>query len=149
MNEIQAAIGKVQLARLDQVLAAQRRNNARIKDGIAGIPSLEFRDQPDPNGDGGDTLAFFLPNASAAKAFNQFLAKEKIDTKILPSAMNWHFAGNWNHMIQYLPPFRVDAWPQSEGLLKRAIALPISVRMSEEQIKKVIDGVNRAAKEVL
>jgi dTDP-4-amino-4,6-dideoxygalactose transaminase len=63
--------------------------------------------------------------------------------------MNWHFAGNWNHMIQYLPPFRVDAWPQSEGLLKRAIALPISVRLSEEQIKKVIEGVNRAAKEVL
>ena len=149
MNEIQGAIGKVQLARLDQVLAAQRRNNARIKEGIAGIPGLEFRDQPDPNGDGGDTLAFFLPNAPAAKAFNQLLAKEKIDTKILPSAMNWHFAGNWNHMIQYLPPFRADAWPQSEGLLKRAIALPISVRLNEEQIKKVIDGVNRAAKEVL
>ena len=149
MNEIQGAIGKVQLARLEQVLAAQRRNNARIKEGIAGIPGLEFRDQPDPNGDGGDTLAFFLPNAPAAKAFNQFLAKEKIDTKILPSAMNWHFAGNWNHMIQCLPPFRVDAWPQSEGLLKRAIALPISVRLSEEQINKVIDGVNRAAKEVL
>jgi 8-amino-3,8-dideoxy-alpha-D-manno-octulosonate transaminase len=149
MNEIQGAIGKVQLARLDQVLAAQRRNNARIKEGIAGISGLEFRDQPDPNGDGGDTLAFFLPNASEAKAFNQFLAQEKIDTKILPSAMNWHFAGNWNHMIQFLPPFRVDAWPRSEGLLKRAIALPISVRMSEEQIKKVIAGVNRAAQEVL
>jgi len=149
MNEIQAAIGKVQLARLDQVLAAQRRNNTRIKEGIAGIPGLEFRDQPDPNGDGGDTLAFFLPNTGVAKAFNQILAKEKIDTKILPSAMNWHFAGNWHHMIQYLPPFRVDAWPKSEGLLKRAIALPISVRMSEEQIKKVIDGVKKAAKEVL
>src|SRR4030042_1155613 len=70
MNEIQRAIGKVQMARLEQVLAAQRRNNARIKEGIAGIPGLEFRDQPAPNGDGGDTLAFFLPNAPAAKAFN-------------------------------------------------------------------------------
>jgi len=149
MNEIQGAVGRVQLARLDEVLGAQRRNNARIKEGIAGIPGIEFRDQPDPNGEGGDTLAFFLPNAQAAKAFNQVLAKEKIDTKILPSAMNWHFAGNWNHMIRYLPPFRVDAWPQSEGLLKRAIALPISVRMSEEQIRKVIAGVTRAAREVL
>ena len=149
MNEIQGAIGKVQLGRLDQVLAAQRGNNARIKEGIAGIPGLEFREQPDPNGDGGDTLAFFLPNAAKAKAFNQILAREKIDTKILPSAMNWHFAGNWSHMIRFLPPFRVDAWPQSESILKRSIALPISVRMSEEQIKKVIEGVKRAAKEVL
>jgi len=149
MNEIQGAIGRVQLARLDRVLADQGRNKAQIKKGIAEIPGIEFRDLPDPNGDGGDTLAFFLPNAQVAKAFNQFLAKEKIDTKILPSAMNWHFAGNWSHMIKLLPPFRTDAWPRSEALLKRAIALPISVRMSEEQIHKVIDGVKRAAKEVL
>jgi 8-amino-3,8-dideoxy-alpha-D-manno-octulosonate transaminase len=149
MGEIQGAIGKVQLARLDQVLADHRKNKNQIKKAIAGIPGIEFRDLPDPAGDGGDTLAFFLPNAQAAKAFNQFLSKEKIDTKILPSAMNWHFAGNWNHMMKLLPPFRADAWPQSETLLKRAIALPISVRMSEEQIQNVINGVKRAAKEVL
>jgi 8-amino-3,8-dideoxy-alpha-D-manno-octulosonate transaminase len=149
MNEIQGAIGRVQLVRLDQVIADQRRNKAQIKKALAGIPGIEFRELPDPDGDGGDTLAFFLPSAQAAKAVNQFLAKEKIDTKILPSAMNWHFAGNWSHMIKLLPPFRTDAWPRSEALLKRAIALPISVRMSAEQIKKVIDGVNRAAKQVL
>jgi len=149
MNEIQGAIGRVQLGRLNQVIADQRRNKAQIKKGLAAIPGIEFRDLPDPDGDGGDTLAFFLSSAQAAKAVNQLLAKEKIDTKILPSAMNWHFSGNWGHMINLLPPFRTDAWPQSEALLKRAIALPISVRMSEEQIKKVIDGVNRAAKEVL
>jgi hypothetical protein len=34
-------------------------------------------------------------------------------------------------------------------LLKRAIALPISVRMSGEQIHRIIEGVQRAAKEVL
>jgi len=77
------------------------------------------------------------------------LAREKIDTKILPSAMNWHFVGNWNHIIQYCPPYRTDAWPISEALLKRAIALPISVRMNEDQIRRIIDGVQRAAKEVL
>jgi 8-amino-3,8-dideoxy-alpha-D-manno-octulosonate transaminase len=149
MGEIQGAIGKVQLARLNQVLADQRRNKNQIKKAIADIPGIEFRDLPDPDGDGGDTLAFFLPDARVAKSFNQFLGKEKIDTKILPSAMNWHFAGNWNHMMRLLPPFRTDAWPQSEGLLKRAIALPISVRMSEEQIQNVINGVKRAAKEAL
>ena len=149
MGEIQGAIGKVQLVRLNQVLADQRKNKNQIKKAIAGIPGIEFRDLPDPEGDGGDTLAFFLPNAQAAKAFNQFLSKEKIDTKILPSAMNWHFAGNWSHMMKLLPPFRADAWPQSESLLKRAIALPVSVRMNEEQIQNVINGVKRAAKEVL
>jgi dTDP-4-amino-4,6-dideoxygalactose transaminase len=63
--------------------------------------------------------------------------------------MNWHFVGNWNHIIQFCPPYRTDAWPQSEALLKRSIALPISVRMSEEQISRVIEGVRKTAKEVL
>jgi 8-amino-3,8-dideoxy-alpha-D-manno-octulosonate transaminase len=149
MNEIQGAMGKAQLGRLDFVLAEQRRHKAEIKKAIGEIRGTEFRDLPDPAGDGGDTLAFFLPDAKVARAFNEFLAKEKIDTKILPSAMNWHFVGNWNHMIPYCPPYRTDSWPRSEALLKRAIALPISVRMSGEQIHRIIEGVQRAAKEVL
>jgi 8-amino-3,8-dideoxy-alpha-D-manno-octulosonate transaminase len=149
MNEIQGAMGKVQLDRLDFVLAEQRRHKAEIKKAIGEIRGIEFRELPDPAGDGGDTLAFFLPDAPKARAFNESLAKGKIDTKILPSAMNWHFVGNWNHIIQFCPPHRTDAWPRSEALLKRAIALPISVRMNDEQIRRIIDGVRQAAKEVL
>lgn len=149
MNELQGAIGIVQLGRLNFVLNEQRRNKARIKKAIADLRGIEFRDQPDPEGDGGDTLAFFLPDEKTAATFNAYLAKEKIDTKILPSAMNWHFVGNWNHIIQYCPPYRLDAWPKSEALLKRAIALPISVKMSEEQINRVIEGVRKAARATL
>lgn len=149
MNELQGAIGIVQLGRLNFVLNEQRRNKARIKKAITDLPGIEFRDQPDPEGDGGDTLAFFLPDEKTAAKFNAYLAKEKIDTKILPSAMNWHFVGNWNHIIQYCPPYRLDAWPKSEALLKRAIALPISVKMSEEQINRVIEGVRKAARATL
>ncbi|HSR11636.1 MAG TPA: DegT/DnrJ/EryC1/StrS family aminotransferase [Thermodesulfobacteriota bacterium] len=149
MNEIQGAIGLVQLGRLDFVLAEHRRHKGEIKSAIAKIPGIEFRDLPDPAGDGGDTLAFFLPDAKTAKAFNDCLARQKVDTKILPSAMNWHFAGNWGHMMKEIPPHRTDAWPESEKLLKRAIALPISVRMSDEQKSRVIEAVQKAAKEVL
>lgn len=149
MNEIQGAMGLVQLSRLDYVLAQQRKNKAAIKNAIANISGIEFREQPDPAGDGGDTLAFFLPSAQVAQAFSQALARRKVDTKILPSAMNWHFIGNWNHIIEFCRPYRLDAWPQSERLLKRAIALPISVMMNQEQIQRVIDGVQQAAKEAL
>lgn len=149
MNEMQGAIGQVQLARLDFVLAEHRRHKGEIKKAIGTVPGMEFRDLPDPAGDGGDTLAFFLPDARAAKALNDSLAKAKIDTKILPSAMHWHFAANWAHLMKHLPPHRADAWPKSEALLKRAIALPISVRMSDEQKERVIEGVLKGAKAVL
>jgi len=149
MNEMQGAIGQVQLARLDFVLREHRRHKGEIKKAIGTIPGIQFRDLPDPAGDGGDTLAFFLPDAGAAKRLNDYLAKGKIDTKILPSAMHWHFAGNWAHLMKNLPPHRADAWPKSEALLKRAIALPISVRMSDEQKQRVIEGVLKGAKAVL
>ncbi len=149
MNELQGALGKVQLGRLDLVLERQRKNKNEIKKVLAEISGIEFRDLPDPAGDGGDTLAFFLPDAACARAFNDSLAGDKVDTKILPSAMNWHFVGNWNHIIRYCPPYRSDAWPKSEGLLKRAIALPISVQMSGDQIGRISDALRRAAKKVL
>jgi 8-amino-3,8-dideoxy-alpha-D-manno-octulosonate transaminase len=149
MNEIQGAIGQVQLSRLDFVLAEHGKHKEEIKKALREIPKIEFRDLPDPSGDGGDTLAFFLPDAQMAKAFNASLAKQKVDTKILPSAMNWHFAGNWNHMIKLLPPFRTHAWPKSEALLTRAIAIPISVIMSPEQIQRIIEALRQTAKEVL
>ncbi len=149
MNEVQGALGIVQLNRLDFVLAAQRKHKDEIKKAIAKLQGIEFRDLPDPAGDGGDTLAFFLPNAGKAAAFNDSLAKEKIETKILPSAMNWHFVGEWNHIIRFCPPYRTDAWPKSQALLKRAIALPISVNMSEDQVRRVIGAVERAARKVL
>jgi 8-amino-3,8-dideoxy-alpha-D-manno-octulosonate transaminase len=149
MTEIQGAMGKVQLERLDFVLGEQRKHKGEIKEAIGKIRGIEFRSLPDPEGDGGDTLAFFLPDARTARAFHDLLGRAKIDTKILPSAMNWHFAGNWAHMTRSLPPHRPNAWPKSEALLKRAIALPISVRMSEEQKTRVVEGVQRAAQEVL
>lgn len=149
MNEMQGAIGQVQLARLDFVLREHRRHKGEIKKAIATIPGIQFRDLPDPAGDGADTLAFFLPDAKAAKALNDYLAKAKIDTKILPSAMHWHFAGNWAHLMKHLPPHRPDGWPKSEALLKRAIALPISVKMTDEQKQRVIEGVLKGAKAVL
>ncbi len=149
MNEIQGALGCVQLDRLDYVLSEQRKHKAEIKKALGEISGIEFRDQPDPTGDGGDTLAFFLPTSRNAAVFHESLAKEKIETKILPTAMNWHFIGKWNHIIQFCPPCHPDAWPKSEALLKRAIALPIAVNMNGEQIDRIIEAARKAAKNAI
>jgi len=61
------------------------------------------------------------------------LAKEGLGTKNLPDAINWHFAGTWTHIFS-----DCSLWPKSEDLLRRAIAIPIYVKMDENQINKVI-----------
>jgi 8-amino-3,8-dideoxy-alpha-D-manno-octulosonate transaminase len=154
MGEIQGAIGVAQLKRLDYVLSRQRKNKNKIKGAIRHFDMLKFRDLPDEEGDGGDSLIFFLPEKEAVKRFEASLLKEGIGTKILPSASGWHYIGNWDHIINRLnrekgrKEYRKDMWPLSEDLIRRAIAIPISVNMEDEQLNKIISGIEKAVKEV-
>ena len=152
MNEIQGAIGLVQLKRLDYVLKRQRENKARIKKSISGIKGMEFRELPDAEGDGGDTLIFFLSDAGQAAKFEKGLTAAGVGTKILPSALGWHFIENWPHMLK-LPVFPESgqelSWPQSKALLYRGIAISIGVEMDGQAIDKTISGLQAAAKQAL
>ncbi|MDY6856992.1 MAG: DegT/DnrJ/EryC1/StrS family aminotransferase [Thermodesulfobacteriota bacterium] len=150
MSEIQGAIGVVQLSRLDHVISNQRKNKTRIKEAIKDIDGLEFRDLPDKDGDGGDTLVFFLPKSQMAKKTEDILTKEGIETKILPSALGWHYTGSWKHIISRLNRqkgeniYSRDSWPQSENMLNRAIAIGISVNMTDDDLDKIIAGIRKA-----
>jgi 8-amino-3,8-dideoxy-alpha-D-manno-octulosonate transaminase len=152
MSEIQGAIGVVQLSRLDHVISKQRKNKTRIKEAIKDIDGLEFRDLPDKDGDGGDTLIFLFPKSRMAKEAEDILTKEGIETKILPSALGWHYIGNWEHIINRLNRqkgeniYSLDLWPQSENILNRAIAIGISVNMTDDYLDKIIAGIRKAAK---
>jgi len=149
MNEIQGAIGLVQLHRLDHVLERQCNNKFLIKKELVKVDGLRFRDLTFPDGDGGDTLVFFVPTSKQAQEVSLYLESKGIGTKILPEAMNWHFSGNWSHMLGRFSQFRVDRlaslWPRSDEILGRAIAIPISVRMTEELIYSIIQSVKEAA----
>ncbi len=152
MGEIQGALGIVQLSRLDYVIREQRKNKARIKEAISGFKELSFRDLPDEAGDGGDTLIFFLPNKGMADNFEKELTGQGIGTKILPSALGWHYFANWEHIIKALKgriEYQIGMWPHSESFLRRAIAIPISVKMTDEQIERTISALQKAAQTVL
>jgi 8-amino-3,8-dideoxy-alpha-D-manno-octulosonate transaminase len=165
IDEMAGAMGVEQLKKLDYVLKRQRENKKQIKDAIKPL-GFEFRDLPDPEGDGGDALIFFLPDSGKVPAFGQALAKKGIGTKILPSGMKWHFFDNFPDFMErrtvykekcpFTCPFQAKEFtykkgdlPKSKELLERAIALGISVNMDSAAINKVIDAVKNATKEVL
>ncbi|MBO3802864.1 MAG: DegT/DnrJ/EryC1/StrS family aminotransferase, partial [Candidatus Brockarchaeota archaeon] len=60
MNEITGAIMREQLKKLDRILALMRRNKRRVKDGLKGVDGIEFRELPDPEGDTGICVVFFV-----------------------------------------------------------------------------------------
>jgi 8-amino-3,8-dideoxy-alpha-D-manno-octulosonate transaminase len=151
MTELQGAIGIVQLKKLDMILDAQRRNKRKLKAMLADLP-LVFRRILDEEGELADTIVFFLESKDQATQFAQRMGQEGLGTKNLPDALNWHFAGRWEHMRDRLPgssePWQAR-WSKSSDLLERAIALPVMVKMSDQQITEVGEKLRKIAKEVL
>jgi len=151
VTEMQGAVALAQLKKLEMVLEAQRRNKKRIKDGIKDVPGIEFRELPDAKGDAGDTLIFFVENREKAHAFAQQYAKMGFGTKNLPDAINWHYAGTWYHMFndkQYKNKNLEEVWKQSTSYLRRAIAIPILVKMDDTQINNVVSAIKTCMKNI-
>ena len=146
MTELQGAIGLAQLKKMDSIIARQRENKARLKKGLFDIPEISFREVPNPEGDTGDSVIFSFGNRQQTKAFMKCWTTKGFGTKNLPDAINWHYAGTWNHMLKHFPKYKgknlAKVFAQSDDLLRRAVALPILVNMPDEQIEKTIQAVH-------
>ena len=72
-----------------------------------------------------------------AKKCRENLLLDNLGTKILPEAYTWHFAGTWDHMPELVKRHNNDlssAFNESESILKRAVALPISVAPLDDDV---------------
>ncbi len=152
-TEFVGAVGMAQLKKLDYIISKQRENKRKIKDSLKDIKKIEFRELPDEKGDAGDTLIFFVENRDKASLFARKLISKGIGTKNLPDAINWHYAGTWTQVFYDFDEYKgkdlEKVWSQSTDYLRRAIALPIMVNMSDERIEQVINIVKEIANEVL
>ena len=109
---------------------------------------MRFRDIPDPAGDNGDALVFFLETPERAKGVTRRLQQNGIGFKNLPDALNWHYAGTWDHMLgkaDWLKGRTLEEYfTQSGGILRRAIALPIFYKMDEARIATIAQELRAA-----
>lgn len=150
MTEIQAVLGLTQLGKLDLIMSSQREHKEALKAGISKC-GFEFRKLHDPIGETGDTLIFFLKNEAAAQKFAAQLSERGLGTKNLPDALTWHYAGTWHHLFRDIPSLaNCDRlWPKTDALLRRAIALPVMVKMSRADLNEVTKSVHAISRESL
>jgi len=157
MTEVQAAVGLAQLQKLPVILERQRANKAALKRGLDGC-GLEFRLLHDEQGDVADTLIFFLDSEQQALAVAEELGRRNVGTKNLPDALDWHFAGTWRHMMGAFAGTRQAGAAANcachgivpscacASLLRRAIALPVNVMMTQENIVSIAQAVRESIK---
>lgn len=150
ISELHAAVGLVQVKRLPEFLATQKMNHTRLKEILAQVPEISFRIIPDPDGDSGSFVCWFLPSAEIAKA----VVAEMKAQGILPGNFywfdnNWHYIRKWDHLKNAVtlnalsPELKEKVMQQankdftvSDAILSRCICTSVSLLWTEEQIKE-------------
>lgn len=160
MMELQGAIGLAQLAKLDSIVAAQQKNKSVLKEAVAGISGVVFRELIDEQGDSATFLAFTLQDREHCQRVNESL-RNNGQGAINFAENTWHFYPKWEHLLEGKTltksgyPFadlggkrRIVydpmALPQSSALLERTLVYPISIKMSEEKLADMCRALKKA-----
>jgi 8-amino-3,8-dideoxy-alpha-D-manno-octulosonate transaminase len=164
MSELQGAVGLAQFRKLEPIiLPAQKKNKARIKEALAKIAQITFREIPDPQGDTATFLTFFLATAQKARDFNKAL-REAGAGAIYWYENYWHYYEQWEHLLQGKSlmrtgyPFRMesrqercsyakDALPKTADILSRTLSIAINIHM-DDQIPRIVKAIDKAARAI-
>ncbi len=169
MPELIGAVARVQLKRLEGLIARMRRNKARIKDAIENIGALKFRKLNDSKGDTGIALIFFLPTIEVTKKFAKALKAEGIEASSIynKGIPDWHIYAHWEFIINketatpegcpYTCPYykgpeikySPDMCPNTLDWLGRSIHIDIPPQMKEEDCNMIAEGVHKVAEAYL
>lgn len=160
MMELQGAIGLAQLAKLDSIVAAQQKNKAVLKEAVAGIPGVAFRELVDEQGDSATFLAFTLQDSEHCQRVNKSL-KDNGQGAIFFAENTWHFYPKWEHLLEGKTltksgyPFAEPGGkkrilydplvlPQSAALLERTLVYPVSIKMSDDKLADICRALKTA-----
>lgn len=163
MSELPAAVGLVQLQRLDGLVDGIQARQRMLLAGIAETAAergVTFRDVPDPAGDSGVNVFFFAETPEKAAAISEALRAENISAGQVyrPDRRDFHVYAHWfpvlekrtwtgdggpwrwaQRQIDYAP----DMCPRSLDLLGRAVMLNVNPMLSNAEMEETIDGVNK------
>ena len=148
ISELHAAVGLAQIRKLDQFLVLQRKNNQLLRSHLEQIPEISFRRVPDPVGDSGSFLSWFLPTEAQTKAVvDAMKAQGVLAGNFYWYDNNWHYIRKWQHLqnattLQPIGDAQRNAllslaqqdFSKSDAIMSRCVSTAISLVWTEEQI---------------
>ncbi len=158
MTELSAAVALVQLQKLGRIIGRMRENKRRLLGGLRGLKRLEFREVPDPDGEAGTSVAFFLPSQTEAREFARLLNAENITAATPYGGRVVYDAwpqvryrrtitrahSPWEHPAYAAQPsYEPGACPQSEDLVARVVFIPNSPMLAEDDCSQIVAGVRK------
>lgn len=162
LSELHAAIGLVQMRRIKEVIALNKRNKQIIKDILSEIDGITFRRMDDPEGDSGTFLNYFLPSQDRAQAaFDQFNS-DGIGGNNYWYINMYHFINQWDHIKDLksaarLPIHELGApqdynnldLPKSQEVIGKLMSLGIRCTWSEQEAERFGLNLAKSIKSIL
>lgn len=163
ISELHAAVGLAQINKLQNFLSIQRKNHAALKNILAQVPEVSFREIPDANGDSCTFLSWFLPSEKITTAFVEEMKQQGILAgNFYWYANNWHYIKQWHHLKEVkslynfneeqkaaLLKLQTQNFEQSDTVMKCCISTSISLLWTDEQIQEKGDKMVNAIKKAL
>jgi dTDP-4-amino-4,6-dideoxygalactose transaminase len=139
MTDIQAAMGRVQLERLAEIIPTRRRLAARYADRLGRIEGLGVPKEPEWARSNWQSYCVVLPAGADQRAIMQALLDRGISTR--RGVMNAHMEKAYRLNGHARIASDLD---RSEAAQDRAIILPLYAQMSEDQVDMVADALHEA-----
>jgi len=167
MDELRAAVLRVQLEKLPQVTAAMRRSKYRIRQALEGFPIVRLRRILDSEGDTGAFLITTYPDAATARAVNSALRAEGLVSypqgvsNILMTEWGLHLYYNNVSLVERAcsdgvrfpwalqeneglsRQYAKGACPRADDLFERSILLAIPSCLTREDEDEIIEAFTR------
>ena len=136
LTEIQAAIGKVQLSKLEFMLIENKKRYKILEKSISNFSKIRS-ELPFHKGSY-DTFIFSVEDKFLRQKILSFLKESNFGTKNLPDAMEWHCSFYWEHAISQE---QILNSKRSFDILSNQIALPILLKKRLDDYQKIADGI--------
>lgn len=148
ISELHAAVGLAQVRRLPEFIAIQKRNYTIIREALAKVPGVTFRNVPDGGEESYSFLNFFLPDTETALNVAKEFKENGVDVCWNYFENNWHYIRKWNHLkdlkslfpiskevkegLEYL---KTKSFEQSDHFIGRNISCLIKLSWTEEEVR--------------
>jgi 8-amino-3,8-dideoxy-alpha-D-manno-octulosonate transaminase len=166
MSELQGALGRAQLKKLDRVTEAMRSAKMRLKESLRDIPGMSFRVLEDPSGDNGAFLITLYRDGSTARSAAARLAALGL---LLTHFDSWGFhlyynlpalvkkassspdGFPWTHPLNAGSTYDYDkgALPRTDAIFERSVIQAVPSNLTERDMHDLIRIYHQMAKEIL
>ena len=152
-SEIQGAIARVQLTRLERLLERMRGNQARLAERVSAIPGLSLRRPNDDGGDAGICLVAFAGTSEVAADFVDALRFEGVMAMRIysPDTIDLHVYPYWKPVLDRIDSSGREApnRPRTLDLLERSIHVDVSPLSDDDDIDEIAFAFEKVAAAVV